>query len=92
MASKLYHSNILQKELEWLEKAIAEEEKIAEKVEAQQKSGYHVNPDTGKLVYVKPQHKSIKKIKLPKRRVVKKIRIKRSESFKKTPDIGEGVI
>jgi|TARA_Y100000401_G_scaffold68240_1_gene54680 hypothetical protein len=82
MASKLYHSNILQKELEWLEKEIAKEEAVEEKVEAQQKSGYHVDPETGKIVYVKPQHKAIKKITLPKRRVVKRIRIKKKRKLK----------
>ena len=72
MASKLYHSNILQKELEWLEKVIAEEKVVEEKVEAQQKSGYHVDPE----------HKAIKKITLPKRRVVKRIRIKKKRKLK----------
>ena len=87
--AKLYNSNLLHKELEWLDKEIAKEKVIEEKVESQQKTGYHVNPDTGKIVYVKPDRKSIKKIKLPKRRVVKRIRIKKSKSLNSPATLGK---
>jgi hypothetical protein len=83
MASKLYHSNLLEKELEWLEKEIAKEIEIEEKVESQTKTGYHVDPNTGKIVRVEPERKVLKKIKKikPRRRVVKRIRIKKAKAL-----------
>ena len=71
----------LKKELNRLRREIAEEKEDNKLLEAQQTYGYQVNPETGKLMNIRERE--------PKRRVVKKIRIKKSESFKKTPDIGE---
>jgi len=69
----------MQAELNRLRRGIAEEKEDNQLLEAQQTYGYQVNPETGRLMSIRE----------PKRRVVKKIRIKKSESFKKTPDIGE---
>tara|TARA_Y100001951_G_scaffold16877_1_gene12011 strand:+ start:1283 stop:1519 length:237 start_codon:yes stop_codon:yes gene_type:complete len=69
----------LKKELNRLRREIAEEKEDNKLLEAQQTYGYQVNPETGRLMNIRE----------PKRRVLKKIRIKKSESFKKTPDIGE---
>ena len=72
-------STFMQVELNRLRREIAEEKEDNKLLEAQQTYGYQVNPETGRLMNIRE----------PKRRVVKKIRIKKSESFKKTPDIGE---
>lgn len=72
-------STFMQAELNRLRREIAEEKEDNKLLEAQQTYGYQVNPETGRLMNIRE----------PKRRVVKKIRIKKSESFKKTPDIGE---
>ena len=56
-------STFMSKELAWL-KALIKEEELAKKVEIlQTKSGYHVNPQTGKLIYVKPKRRVVKRIK-----------------------------
>jgi hypothetical protein len=72
-------STFMQVELNRLRQEIAEEKEDNKLLVAQQTYGYQVNPETGRLMSIRE----------PKRRVVKKIRIKKSESFKKTPDIGE---
>ena len=51
------------KEKAWLDQVIREQEE-EKKVEALQlESGYHVNPKTGKLMYVKPKRRVVKRIK-----------------------------
>ena len=68
----------MQSELEWLNDLI-EQKKEEKKV--QKKYGYHVDVETGKIVYTKRKSK-----------VVKTIRIKKKRKLKQTPDIGVGVI
>ena len=68
----------MQSELEWLSELI-EQKKEDKKV--QKKYGYHVDVETGKIVYTKRKSK-----------VVKTIRIKKKRKLKQAPDIGEGVI
>jgi|8_EtaG_2_1085327.scaffolds.fasta_scaffold132767_2 hypothetical protein len=69
----------MSKELLWLEQMIKEGEEEKKVETLQLKSGYHVNPLTGKLLYVEPKHKVVK-------------RIKKKRKLKYSPDNGDGVI
>ena len=68
-------SKFMQSELEWLNDLI-EQKKEEKKV--QKKYGYHVDVETGKIVYTKRKSK-----------VVKTIRIKKSESLNRPLTLGK---
>jgi hypothetical protein len=68
-------SKFMQAELEWLTEII---EKKKEEIKVDKKYGYHVNIETGKIVYTKRKDK-----------VVKTIRRKKSESLNRPLTLGK---
>jgi hypothetical protein len=68
-------SKFMQAELEWLTELI---DKKKEEKKVEKKYGYHVDIKTGKIVYTKR-----------KRKVVKTIRIKKSESLNRPLTLGK---
>tara|TARA_R100000458_G_scaffold48592_1_gene47722 strand:+ start:718 stop:912 length:195 start_codon:yes stop_codon:yes gene_type:complete len=61
-------SKFMQSELEWLNDLI-EQKKEEKKV--QKKYGYHVDVETGKIVYTKRKSKVVKTIRIKKKRKLK---------------------
>ena len=61
-------SKFMQSELEWLNDLI-EQKKEEKKV--QKKYGYHVDVETGKIVYTKRKSKVVKTIRIRKKRKLK---------------------
>ena len=61
-------SKFMQSELEWLSELI-EQKKEEKKV--QKKYGYHVDVETGKIVYTKRKSKVVKTIRIKKKRKLK---------------------
>ena len=61
-------SKFMQSELEWLNDLI-EQKKEEKKV--QKKYGYHVDVETGKIVYTKRKSKGVKTIRIKKKRKLK---------------------
>jgi hypothetical protein len=61
-------SKFMQSELEWLSELI-EQKKEDKKV--QKKYGYHVDVETGKIVYTKRKSKVVKTIRIKKKRKLK---------------------
>jgi hypothetical protein len=61
-------SKFMQSELEWLSELI-EQKKEDKKV--QKKYGYHVDVETGKIVYTKHKSKVVKTIRIKKKRKLK---------------------
>ena len=71
-------TSFLRKELARLRREIAEDKEDDKLLKSQQKFGFQVNPETGKLIHIEE----------PKRRVVKKIRINKAKALKRPLTLG----
>jgi len=72
-------TEFLKEELARLNKEIAKDKEDKEALKSQQKYGYQVDPETGRL----------KNIEEPKRRVVKRIRINKAKALKRPLTLGK---